>query len=221
MMRPYTLRRSLLGKHAYACPQDPLTTVTSLGVFRSVLMLGRRFAASRCYSMSCSGFPRFCIQVGVWCVCSFQSGNVHAYLHTKSMSEVEPFSLFTTIRFTWPCPVSSVFGATPTASSSPCPTVIKAHVPLVDRHIARLRTAHHHFARTHGAKTWGEWPGDEVVWEEIRRALQSRADEGHGDYRVGLVFRFQRKVGLQLTVSGAGAAPSWRAYRSANSSSSS
>ena len=98
-------------------------------------------------------------------------------------SSYESFSLFTTIRFTWPYPRSSE-DTTVELDSDPS-KVGKTHVPLVDRHIARLRTAHKHYVDAEGEAKWGRWAGDEAVWDEVvRPALQARADEGPGDYRV-------------------------------------
>jgi hypothetical protein len=92
----------------------------------------------------------------------------------------DQFCLFTTLRFTCPdrC---GVFGPDNAQNRT---FITKGDVPLIDRHIARLRTAHAHYVNHEGESKWGTWPGDEQVWEAIHAVLQNIADEGPGDYRV-------------------------------------
>ena len=107
------------------------------------------------------------------------------------MNAVDSFSLFTTLRFTTP-PLTDNQIHTAIATGSGISqasqlaqyTVQKHHVPLLDRHIARLRTAHAHYVDKEGQAKWGVWPGDDAVWQDVRMVLQSRADAGAGDYRV-------------------------------------
>ena len=60
--------------------------------------------------------------------------------------------------------------------------VSKGDVPLLDRHIGRLREAHEHFSKLDSA--WGSWVGDEVAWATIRGKLE---DSNVGDWRVRVV----------------------------------
>lgn len=105
------------------------------------------------------------------------------------------FSLFTTLRFTSP---------NLTKSQS---QISKADVPLLDRHIERLKEAHAHFLLRDG-DIWGSWPGDEIVWTTLRAALQRKEEQEKGDWRVSIrsrsrmpcsiVFQLMAKVRLLL-----------------------
>ncbi len=102
------------------------------------------------------------------------------------------FSLFTTIRFTSP------------HGTRPAPVIEKHHVPLVDRHLARLREAHAYFSERDGSDAWGRWPGDEHVWLELKTALESKERETTGDWRVSdcLVIRLVPGRGMLTARSG-------------------
>ena len=94
-------------------------------------------------------------------------------MHQNSSNPSETFSLFTTLRYTTP-------------PSGPRQCVERDHVPLFERHIARLRTAHTYFTERDGKGVWADWPGDEPVWEEIKRVLQRGEEDGGGDWRVSI-----------------------------------
>jgi len=62
--------------------------------------------------------------------------------------------------------------------------VEEEHVPLVRRHIARLKKAHTHFAERDGKEVWVEWIGDEEVWKCLKARLEEVERAGRGDWRV-------------------------------------
>lgn len=62
--------------------------------------------------------------------------------------------------------------------------VTKEAVPLLDAHIARLRTAHAYYAQRDGQSEWGQYPGDGAIWAEIRKTLEDHERTGPGDWRV-------------------------------------
>lgn len=37
-----------------------------------------------------------------------------------------------------------------------------------------------------GENVWGDWPGDDVIWNEIKRKVEQSEKEGGGDWRVSL-----------------------------------
>lgn len=53
-------------------------------------------------------------------------------------------------------------------------------VPLWPYHLLRLKEAHAYFRMRDGEK-WGVWPGDDVVWGEVKGKLEGVEN---GDYRV-------------------------------------
>lgn len=66
----------------------------------------------------------------------------------------------------------------------------RASVPLWERHVARLRAAHTHFAGRDGDTAWGTWPGEEALWRATESVLARRdAEEGErgGDWRVRIL----------------------------------
>lgn len=69
-----------------------------------------------------------------------------------------------------------------TSSGGP---VTPQNLPLWDLHLQRLRGAHTHFAARD--KTWGSWPGDENVWEKVKKAIEAQG--GVGDWRVRMLVR--------------------------------
>lgn len=77
-------------------------------------------------------------------------------------------SLFTTMRYT-------------NTSSSLSQGVVKDDIPLWPYHLQRLQEAHNHFMKRDGENKWGTWPGDEVVWEQVREKLDTTQT---GDWRV-------------------------------------
>jgi hypothetical protein len=78
--------------------------------------------------------------------------------------------------------------------------VLREDIPLIDYHIARLKEAHAHFAENDSA--WGEWPGDDGVWQSIR----SRLEEAHaGDWRVRVVLHAGATIEVQVVPAPAGA----------------
>ena len=81
-----------------------------------------------------------------------------------------PFSLFTTTRYTSP--------------ETPRRSVERQHIPLLDRHIARLKAAWAYFTKRDGTEEWGDWPGDEVVRKAIKEKVEHSEREGGGDWRV-------------------------------------
>jgi hypothetical protein len=91
---------------------------------------------------------------------------------SKTISQEETFSLFTTLRFTSPNP------------SYPTIPLTEEHIPLLRRHIARLREAHDHFRTRDGKSIWGEWIGDERVWQGVKDKLERNERVGQGDWRV-------------------------------------
>lgn len=66
--------------------------------------------------------------------------------------------------------------------------ITKEAVPLLDAHIARLRTAHAYHAQRDGQSEWGRYPGDGAIWAEIRKTLEDHERTGPGDWRVGRIF---------------------------------
>ena len=73
--------------------------------------------------------------------------------------------------------------------TSPSPPTVsgqigKEDIPLLDRHIARLKSAWTYFTEKDGREVWGDWPGDEYVWDKIREALRKGEEDGVGDWRV-------------------------------------
>lgn len=54
-------------------------------------------------------------------------------------------------------------------------------LPLWKYHVDRLREAHAHFAHKDGEEVWGSWPGEEVIWDNVRTKLEAIDD---GDWRV-------------------------------------
>jgi hypothetical protein len=92
---------------------------------------------------------------------------------TEPVEAVEanpPFSLFTTTRYTSP--------------GTPRRSIERQDIPLLDRHIARLKSAWAYFTKRDGREVWGDWPGDEVVWKRIKEKVQESEREGGGDWRV-------------------------------------
>lgn len=54
-------------------------------------------------------------------------------------------------------------------------------IPLWTYHIQRLQEAHTHFAQRDGETKWGEWPGGEAIWEQVKMKLDTTPE---GDWRV-------------------------------------
>jgi len=54
-------------------------------------------------------------------------------------------------------------------------------IPLWPYHLQRLSEAHAYFAKRDGEDVWGSWPGDEVIWRQVREKPET-VDKG--DYRV-------------------------------------
>lgn len=69
----------------------------------------------------------------------------------------------------------------------PALPVEKDIIPLLDRHITRLREAHSHFATRYGMDVWGEWIGDEQISQAIKNKLESVERVEQGDWRVSFV----------------------------------
>ena len=60
----------------------------------------------------------------------------------------------------------------------------KSHIPLLDRHIHRLREAHAHFSRRDGTSVWDEWVGDDELWRILKARLEEVEHELQRDWRV-------------------------------------
>ena len=58
-------------------------------------------------------------------------------------------------------------------------------IPLWPYHLQRLREAHAYFAKRDGGDVWGSWPGDKVIWGEVREKLET-VDKG--DHRVRMPY---------------------------------
>jgi hypothetical protein len=67
--------------------------------------------------------------------------------------------------------------------TSPSGPLTPDAIPLWKYHVARLRTAHAHFAAL-GTAQWGEWVGDDEVWARVKAAIEEKEREGRGDWRV-------------------------------------
>jgi len=70
--------------------------------------------------------------------------------------------------------------------------VHKDAVPLLDAHIARLREAHARFSEIYPGQ-WATWPGDDTVWETIRKELDAAKN---GDWRIRVVLH--PKTGIEV-----------------------
>jgi len=62
---------------------------------------------------------------------------------------------------------------------------VEEMIPLWPYHLQRLREAHAYFAKRDGGDVWGSWPGDEVIWRQVREKLET-VDKG--DYRVRMPY---------------------------------
>ncbi|WWD01279.1 hypothetical protein V866_008222 [Kwoniella sp. B9012] len=93
---------------------------------------------------------------------------------SSSSSQVKmksPEAIFTTLRYT-------------SSSSSTKLPVTEESLPLLDLHFERLREAFDHFSERDGKDRWGDWPGEERIWEELKEVLEQSQP---GDYRVRIV----------------------------------
>lgn len=110
------------------------------------------------------------ISVEKWIICWF----CFQIPSSSLLADTEPvFSLFTTTRYTSPSP--------------PATTIQRTHIPLLDRHIARLRSAWAYFSERDGEGVWGAWPGDDSIWERIKEVVEASEKRGRGDWRVSIL----------------------------------
>lgn len=96
----------------------------------------------------------------------------------------QDFSLFTTMRYT----------------TKDKAHVQKSDVPLLERHIRRLKLAHAHFS-DEDSQRWGPWPGNDNLWLIIQSEL-SKADQG--DWRVRVLLHPGPRIGVQVIPAPAG-----------------
>ncbi|WVF72080.1 hypothetical protein IAT40_006892 [Kwoniella sp. CBS 6097] len=100
----------------------------------------------------------------------------------------KPEALFTTLRYISPL------------LNHPTIPVEKSSIPLLGYHIQRLREAHAHFRGRDGANAWGEWMGDESVWQDLKVALEEKEREVRGDWRVRVVLHPGQRSRLEIQV---------------------
>ncbi|KAI9638051.1 uncharacterized protein MKK02DRAFT_42433 [Dioszegia hungarica] len=55
-----------------------------------------------------------------------------------------------------------------------------------------------YFTKRDGTEVWGDWPGDENVWERIKDKVEHSEREGGGDWRVRVVLHKDGQVEVQL-----------------------
>ena len=72
--------------------------------------------------------------------------------------------------------------------------VHKDAVPLLDAHIARLREAHARFSEMYPGQR-ATWPGDDTIWETIRKELDATKN---GDWRIRVVLHPETGIEVQV-----------------------
>jgi hypothetical protein len=94
---------------------------------------------------------------------------------------------------------------------SPTIPVEETHIPLVRQHIKRLKIAHAFFANRDGSQIWGEWPGDDKVWSDLRERLEESERNGQGDWRVRCVVSYARHLADSLSLGTDADTSRWKA----------
>ncbi|OCF41437.1 TIGR00730 family protein [Kwoniella heveanensis CBS 569] len=107
-----------------------------------------------------------------------------------------PEALFTTLRYT-----------SPSLHESTIP-IERSSIPLLDYHVLRLREAHAHFRERDSSDVWGEWMGDQRLWELLKDALEAKEKEVRGDWRVRVVLHPGSKLEVQVVPAPRDAGPS-------------
>ncbi|WVQ98850.1 hypothetical protein IAU59_005981 [Kwoniella sp. CBS 9459] len=97
-----------------------------------------------------------------------------------------PAALFTTLRYT-----------SPALDEATLP-IEKSSIPLLHYHIERLREAHAYFAKRDGQSVWGEWVGDDNVWNALKQALEDKEKAVRGDWRVRVVLHPGSRLEVQV-----------------------
>ncbi|KAK4686873.1 cytokinin riboside 5'-monophosphate phosphoribohydrolase, partial [Tremellales sp. Uapishka_1] len=103
-------------------------------------------------------------------------------------------ALFTTLRFTSPSETSTI-------------PVLRSHIPLLDRHIRRLRRAHAYFSDRDGTAVWGDWVGEEKLWSLLHTRLEEVEQEKTGDWRVRVVYPPGGAIRVEVVPAPAGCGP--------------
>ncbi|ORY24976.1 hypothetical protein BCR39DRAFT_499646 [Naematelia encephala] len=102
------------------------------------------------------------------------------------------FGHFTTLRYTSPTFIDGVV-----AKGGPTLPIERTSIPLLDRHIERLRKTHKALNERDGG-TWGAWVGDDVVWDTLRSRLEEVERGSQGDWRVRVILSPVSKLSIDV-----------------------
>ncbi|WWC89939.1 uncharacterized protein L201_004868 [Kwoniella dendrophila CBS 6074] len=106
---------------------------------------------------------------------------------SNSISNIRlPEAIFTTIRYTSPC------------TTKPTTPITKESLPLLKLHFERLKEAFEYLSRRDGKDKWGNWPGEETIWEELKRDIEIMEKKSPGDFRVRIVIHPGGRIEINL-----------------------
>ncbi|WWC69351.1 uncharacterized protein I206_103290 [Kwoniella pini CBS 10737] len=119
-----------------------------------------------------------------WDLKERRAGGDESTLEAESSLVKAPESIFTTLRYTSP-------------RNIPTLPIRQDSLPLMDLHFERLKEAFEYFTQRDGQERWGVWPGEDVIWQSLQKALEVKERAGAGDYRVRIVIHPGGKVDVQ------------------------